>query len=621
MSLAERVSSRLSELNIKPKDILQFAKEDLGLDLFPAQIFILKVFYSIPLSNDLSENCIKIGDRFNENVIHIFTEQQFLDYLYKSNRINIKEIDPDQLFIEVVFVIGRRGTKTTMSSIITLYTIYKILLLPNPHEYFGILQEDEIGVAIVSNNRDGAERQFRTISQLIYKSPFFKKHLVKDPSGGQLFLRSKRLMETEDEAILNLMKNKGDILISTFAANPNVRGASNIVTISDEFHHFMDSDVSNKKNPLDKVVFEALTPSTSGFIEEDGRPAGKNFFISSPNGEKGMLWDMYRKAMAPENRGKPTNTLVINVPSHWVNPKLKAVTLKTFFNKSERAYEQEYEAKFLKGAGAWLMSISDKVYACVDKARENILKLFDSAYTYYLGIDFGLDHDGTAMVVAHYEPTRPEIVPLETKYDVLNAVNKGVHKEIKDVIVVDYIGYDLPDGDNGETLQIGQIMNDLGQVVEYFRPERGAFDQWSGSIFAQLINEEGFNNIEKLPATQQLNSDMAKLVRQLISEGRLILPNRPDFLEELFRLNETVSREGLVKVEDKDFHDDMFDALCRAVWLAYTSKDSNAKSYKAKALRRVRRSAGKSTAGLRRVRVRSNAGNVRKPGQTQYGRR
>ena len=569
ISLSDKISKRLASLEVESKNILDFAKDELGITLLPAQIFIFKLFYSIPLSSDKSENCIPIGDRFNENILYEFSETEFLDFLYKSNRINVDKIDPDNLFLNIVFVIGRRGTKTTMSSIITLHTVYLLLLLENPHEYFHILEEDEIGVAIVSNSTAGADRQFRTICKMVYSSQFFKKHLVKEPSNGYLFLKSRRLLGSKSPKVLD----RGDILIATFAANPNIRGASNIATIADEFHHFLDSDVSSKKNPLDRIVFEALTPSTSGFVHPDGRPAGKNFFISSPNGRKGMLYSMYETAM--NHKGEKTTSLVVNVPSHWVNHKLSSTSLRSFFMESERSFEQEYEAKFVDKTGGWLTNIKDKVYNAITKANNNVIDVtkLNPHYTYFLGIDFGVGHDGTALAVAHYEPYKSE-----TLYPPL----QGDYVDAKDIIVIDHISYLLPEA--GQLVTLEAIYNELQRIHSYFPIQEGGFDQWSAGIFEQLLQERGYNHLRKLTSTQQSNSDQAKLFRQLICENRLILPNKPDFTEELFRLNETVSREGLIKVEDQDVHDDQFDAVLRAVWLAFNSVNSNEASYRVNAL-------------------------------------
>ncbi len=616
LNLADRIASTLDSLEIARKDILAFAKDELGIDLLPAQIFIFKLFYNIPLSDSLEDNAIPIGDKFNEKVLHVFTEVQFLDYLYKANRININKLEPDQVFIEIAFVIGRRGTKTTMSSIITLYTIYLILLLDNPHRHFNMLEDDEIGVAIVSNNRDGADRQFRTITKMVYRSPFFKKHLVKDPTNGQLFLKSKRVLNSKDPQIKRLFSNKGDILISTFAANPNVRGSSNIVTISDEIAHYLDADVSSKKNPLDQLVFEALTPSTSGFVESDGRPAGKNFFISSPNGERGLLYNIYQAAM--KEKGQPTTSLVINVPSHWVNHKISSEILKAFYRKSSRSYDQEYLAKFVKSTGDWLDPISNYVYAAINAAIPNtLIGRYNPRNVYFLGIDFGVGNDGTAFAVAHYEPNRPiEMQYIDGKWEI------DEHKTARNCIVIDYIGYLQPEP--GKVLDLDDIIAHLKAVHTAFNIEAGQFDQWAGDIFTQLIHKAGIRNIEKSPATQQLNSDQAKLFRQLLMEGRLTFPNKPDFIEELFRLKETVNREGLIKVEDKDVHDDQFDAVLRAIWQAHSSIDSTPESYRTRLMRASSPAPSKPSSGSQLItkksagtRTISSSNNVRRLGQVR----
>lgn len=615
MALSDIVAGKLDSLNIERKDILQFVREDLVLDLFPAQIFILKLFYNIPLSDDLRDNSIPIGDEFNETVLHTFTEVEFLDFLYKSNRINIKDMDPDQVFIEVCFVIGRRGTKTTMSSIITLYTIYLLLLIDNPHKYFQILEEDEIGVAIVSNNKTGAEKQLRAITKLIYKSPFFKKHLVKEPANGSLFLKSNRILNSDDKGMKDIYKNKGDIIISTYAANPNVRGSSNIATISDEIAHYLDADVSSKKHPLDEVVFEALTPSTSGFVHPDGSPAGKNFYISSPNGEKGLLHKIYKSAM--EHKGEPTNTLVINVPSHWVNHRISSSLLRAFHAKSSRSYEQEYLAKFIKSTGSWLLPLATRVNSCVDASNRNTLThRYNPAYTYYLGVDFGVGEDGSAFAVAHYEPSRPRTFEWKDDKWIIEAPVTGFY-------VVDYIGYLLPEEMGLTVLPLESIMDAIKQIQNNYQIEDGIFDQWSGDIFTQLIANAGITNLRKMPATQQTNSDQAKIFRQLIVENRVSFPDKPDFIDELFRLNETVNRDGLVKVEDTDYHDDQFDATSRALYLCYNSRSSNLESFKARQRATGRRKGNVAVGGTGVVKsgvtrpTKVNSRNVRKPGQVR----
>ena len=79
----------------------------------PGQKFILKVYYKIPL--DEVDRTIIIRDKFNERVLHEFTEKEYLEFLYDQGRCNIRYID-DKPRNELVLVVGRRGTKCNLFS-------------------------------------------------------------------------------------------------------------------------------------------------------------------------------------------------------------------------------------------------------------------------------------------------------------------------------------------------------------------------------------------------------------------------------------------------------------------------------------------------------------------------
>lgn len=97
------------------KDIITFLEAPWGMNLnadtqplLPGQKFILKLYYKIPLETKIKT--IIIRDKFNERDLYSFTEQEYLEYLYKSGRCNIKYID-DKPRNELVLIIGRRGSK------------------------------------------------------------------------------------------------------------------------------------------------------------------------------------------------------------------------------------------------------------------------------------------------------------------------------------------------------------------------------------------------------------------------------------------------------------------------------------------------------------------------------
>lgn len=97
------------------KDIITFLESSWGLNLnettqplLPAQKFILKTYYKIPLDN--TKKTIVINDKFNERNLYTFTEEEYLKYLYNEGRCNIGFLD-DKPRNELVLIIGRRGSK------------------------------------------------------------------------------------------------------------------------------------------------------------------------------------------------------------------------------------------------------------------------------------------------------------------------------------------------------------------------------------------------------------------------------------------------------------------------------------------------------------------------------
>jgi hypothetical protein len=79
------------ELRLRPLNIIEFAQSEAGFNmvLFPAQKFVFKLFYKLPLSNNKAENTIVIRDMFNENTLYTFSEVEFYHFLYSEGRINM----------------------------------------------------------------------------------------------------------------------------------------------------------------------------------------------------------------------------------------------------------------------------------------------------------------------------------------------------------------------------------------------------------------------------------------------------------------------------------------------------------------------------------------------------
>lgn len=95
----------------KPRifNVLEYIEQPwgLGMKLFPAQRFLVKLYYYLPLED--KEPTIELRDMFASKVLYHFTEKEYLHYLYNEGRCNIGEQDHERR--ELVLAIGRRAGK------------------------------------------------------------------------------------------------------------------------------------------------------------------------------------------------------------------------------------------------------------------------------------------------------------------------------------------------------------------------------------------------------------------------------------------------------------------------------------------------------------------------------
>jgi len=563
-NLADEDSNRL--LNV-----IEFAESPkfLGLKLFPVQRFIFKMMYNIPLSDKL-EDPIIIKDEFNEKVIHIFdSEFDFLRFLYKEGRINVDK-QPDSRIFEVRFFVGRRGTKTTMMSILSSHKLYELEMLePTPQEYFKVIPYSEISVSVISNKEDNATKQAQEIGNMVYSTDFFKPYLVNPKeysnSGFDLFVKK----QLEDRT-----KKYGLLKVKVSAASPSIRGGNNIVVALDEFCHFIDSNKSTKSEPLDELVYTASTPSVSGFKYEDGTPAGLILIASSPNGKKGKGYELYK-----ESFDNP-NVIMINVPSHWTNPTLSPLFLKSEYKKSPFKYKQEFLAEFTSSSSSFI-PIPNKVKVCEDLQVPN--QPIGSPNTpYFVGVDPALTSDGFALAIGHfdYNIIHNRQLPDETLLPYLEV------DDSKPAFVYDFIHSWTPI--KGKPLDPDIIMEELLSILRNFRVVKIGIDNWAKEFFVKYFNHRGYHRqLEVINPTVAFNNEVAKLFSRELLNGRLVwspyaieervtLKGEEEtiqtisFTEEIIDLQVKKVSGGFLKVEAPNGkHDDRFSAATKALYLGH----------------------------------------------------
>lgn len=532
-------------------NIVEFAEHPqyLGLELFPVQKVILKLIYNLPLG-DCSKNPIVLKDEINEITLYTFNhEQDFVDFLYQQDLINSTVFENvDDIFL----ICGRRASKSTITSIISSYTVYTMLQKECPQDYFKVAKASEISIAICSNSKKNAGKNFREIDTFIARSKFFKDYVVKNPSSSGSASESSGLTFKTKSEVMN-GDRLGRLVISTFAVNPSVRGGNNIITIMDEFAHFLDSELSTKENPLDEVLWDALTPSTSGFVNDQGIKEGKNIVITSPNGKKGRVWR--QKELARDDK----SVLFINLPSHWINPRIPSSDLRKYRKASQMKFEQEYLARFVSKIGT-AISNPDKFIALFDPTIPNDISVRELGHTRYMAIDqaFSSEGDAYSISVCHFEP-------IISERHFLPEANPA-YASNTDVFVYDYIGRMISLDKN--PLDIDKLLDFTIKVMRTFRVKKVVCDQYSFELFEYVLKNRGMRNLEVFNATQESNSNVAKLFKNQVSDGKILYPYVEDFKDEMLGLTERVTGK-FIKIENTVGHDDQYSSSSKAMWICH----------------------------------------------------
>lgn len=546
-------------------NIIEFAEDKrigLGLTLYPVQKFILKLFYRLPLTDDLAKDIIVIKDRYNEEVIGTFTEVEFFKYLSIQKQINMTYDDYlalEEDFIEIDFFIGRRGTKTTTTSIIFSYTAYVLIKIKNPHKFFGISRSEPIGWTCVSNTEDGAMRQFDNLKQMLTTCKFFEPYIRGSNAKGY-WLATPRFIELEKSGYN--MEAKGDLQFVGSAATSKVRGAANVNVMLDEYAHFRDSGVVNKQKPLDVQIYEALIPSVAGFVDDKGKSYGKAFVATSPNGKRGDSYKKYLDSFSDKS------VLMLKMPSHWVNQRLSPQHLRKMYMESEASARQEYGGEFIEGVGNFVRNVA-KLKASINTSWRNSITNARRKGKYYMSVDLAQNGDGVGLAISHKEKLRPKhTFIIEPDSD--DALELLVAK--KDIVVLDYYVELKPE--IGGTIHNTVIRALFKKMYSHFNIAKTTIDQWGHQVFSELLVEDGISieTLEVLTATEDSNSIIAKNFNVLIGEGRAMLPYEfysDGTFEEIKALVETVGRGGRIKVQaPAGGHDDRWSAIGRSMYMA-----------------------------------------------------
>jgi hypothetical protein len=229
---------------------------------------------------------------------------------------------------------------------------------------------------------------------------------------------------------------------------------------------------------------------------------------------------------------------------------------------SEISFRQEYGAEVLSvSSGSWVKRTEFFVNSTCEKLVPRECNCLGHPGKRYGALDLALTNDGAVVAVCHKE----------AEYIRDNLVQDDPNMSNKNVVVFDYIDYLYPEG--GKPTRISAVADIMIKAMGYYHLDAFYLDNWSFEMFKQYLEDRGKKDdirlleiLRVINPTQTTNSDWARVFRTVLVEGRMAYPNDELLLGQVSALREKVVGRSYSKVENTSGHDDIPNAMFKAVY-------------------------------------------------------
>lgn len=554
--------------NTAINSVIDFSQSYRGLDLrlYAAQKVILKMLWQEELSNDLSVNAIEVPDMFNEHVLHVFTEVQWVDFLYEEKRCNFsskmyqEHRAAGRRFGEIVLPVGRRGSKTVLIVSSAGYLVYNLYekLEKDFFHYFSLIKTNPLYITFVSNNKNNSSKPYSMLRTFLNSSDFLSKYIYYDGADKMILLSPVGYNMLQDGTYV---EGEYQLVITHSVPSGQIRGDTNIFVSLDEFCFLRDSGSQGKLKYLDEELYDATVPSTTTLIDpKTGNSWGVAAILSSVNGKSNHMYKLYTSSFGDNN------TLMFHLPSFYINRNLHHETLKSKYRKSKTIYLVEYLSHFDVTLSSWLSENWDDFEACIHSVRKSVSSGVNG-YTYYMGIDFGFIFDSTTIAIGHTQKGHSRGFTPRNNTPYANDDSSDL-----EVVVLDALFVISPTEDS--PLDPYEVIDTVVQLTKFFNVKKAIYDQYSKVTLEAIMDRRGLTKsgrFEVFNATQVTNDMLAHLLKETILSHRIELIDDEGLETEFSGLIETY-KSGFVKVENSNpqVHDDRYDAISRMNYLCLT---------------------------------------------------
>jgi hypothetical protein len=399
-------------------------------------------------------------------------------------------------FKEIVAIIGRRGGKNHLGAILLAYQLWKLILLDDPQEYYGVARGKSIFLTVVATaEKQAKDHQFADLINLISESKCFAPYIadIKDYSFALTTPADKRRI-----ASLNARGIQNQTLIASIRGKvassnaPALRGSTCFSVVFDEFAHMVDGTEGPRTS---EAVYSAINPALMQFGED-----ALVFIPTSPYNETGKAYELYRNSIKIDKAGEPEfpTMLTIQLPSwgpyeDWDNveacdglpfnrrqvPQLYDAPMKALEQRDPETFRVENLSQWAKVTDAFLNPrIVERIFHPFKDSTgiERVLTPQDQGklgYIYYGHADPSKNNNNFAVIVAHAE-------------DIYDAKNNETWTHV----VVDYINCYKPEDFPEHQINYFQIEDDIVDVLDRFRSIRKfTFDNYGSFVTVDSLKK------------------------------------------------------------------------------------------------------------------------------------
>jgi hypothetical protein len=546
---------------------------------------------------------IKCPVKFTDDILEYVESPEFLDMrLRPLQKKFIEELfsrddKGNYKYEQGVMCCGMRGGKTITSAFITTFMTQYMLQFDQPAQHFGQIPGTRLTAQVIASSEvQSQETAYAAVNTIIDYSPWWRKYIAylleREENEGKFSQYQKLKLAVE-------FPGKNVAILCLHSNSAALAGKTSYCVVLDELSRFdiAEGGIQNKtQKQTANAVYDTVVRSCSSLKE-----ISKVVTISSPMFEDDYTMQLLCRAkdcyvgemanvidiLRDKIEEKVDTIYGMHATSFELNPKTednpvgftKGVDFEGRRTENPETYKRDYLAVPPATVNPFfelperidrVIVEKDKIAVFTDKIIEETVRTAssyenrfyigkivrplkqDHMNRYYICVDQGASRDTFALAMGHVE---------ETVIKSKDQKGEETVDSFRLKIIIDAVEGWIPNREHRITVSFSNVEEVIKTLAANFNVGTVTYDQWSSVEAIQRLFAEGIY-------TEQLgtNLEMYDVLKQLIYQGQVEIPDHPDLVRELKQLTLIKGR----KVDHpSNGSKDYADAICRVVWCCY----------------------------------------------------